>query len=280
MNPVLSIIIPCYNSEATLESTLESVLYQDFQAWEAIIVNDGSTDLTEAIALKWVNRDSRFKYFSKQNEGLGKTRNFGILKAKGKYILPLDSDNLVMNDFAQDAIDVFEKNNEVGVVYGDAEYFGERNGLWKVDQYNFKKILTGNYIDACAIYRKKNWVDVGGYDENMPYQGHEDWEFWIALGVLNVTFYHLNKITFKYFVSKYSMIRSFTDTMEQLNNDYIFKKYNKQYQKSYREIYSLFEKNERRYFNNLKSEKFVINLFTNMFFGIKFFNLSDNNFIK
>lgn len=280
MHPTLSIIIPCYNSASTLESTLESVNDQDFQDWEAIIVNDGSTDATEEMALKWVNRDNRFKYFSKQNEGLGKTRNYGILRAKGNYILPLDSDNQLMKDFAQNAIDVFEKNSEVGVVYGDAEYFGERNGLWKVDQYDFKKILAGNYIDACAIYRKKNWVEVGGYDENMPYQGHEDWEFWIALGLLNVEFYHLNKITFKYFVSKYSMIRSFTDTMERLNNDYIFKKYSKQYQKSYRDVYSLCKKNERRYVNNLKSEKFVLNLFTKTFFGFQLFKLSDNISIK
>lgn len=280
MNPILSIIIPCFNSEATLESTLESVLNQNFQDWEAIIINDGSTDSTEKIALKWVNRDNRFNYFSKQNEGLGKTRNYGILRAKGNYILPLDSDNQLMKDFAQNAIDVFDRNSEVGVVYGDAEYFGERNGLWKVDQYDFKKILAGNYIDACAIYRKKKWVEVGGYDENMPYQGHEDWEFWIALGVLNVEFYHLNKITFKYFVSKYSMIRSFTDTMEQLNNDYIFKKYSKQYQKSYRDVYLLCKKNERRYVNNLKSEKFVLNLFTKTFFGFQLFKLSDNISIK
>jgi glycosyltransferase involved in cell wall biosynthesis len=271
MNPILSIIIPCYNSEATLETTLESVLNQEFQDWEAIIINDGSTDSTEKIALNWVNRDNRFKYFSKQNEGLGKTRNYGISRAKGIYILPLDSDNQLVEDFAQDAIDVFEKNNEVGVVYGDAEYFGERKGLWKVAQYDFKKILAGNYIDACAIYRKEFWVEVGGYDENMPHQGHEDWDFWIALGVVNVEFYHLNKITFEYFVSKYSMIRSFTDAMENSNNDYIFNKYSKQYQKSYSDIYSLCKKNERKYIENLKSEKFVIDLFCKTFFGFTIF---------
>ena len=80
MNPIISIIIPCYNSEATLVSTLNSVIEQKFQDWEALIINDGSTDYTEKIALEWVNTDNRFKYFSKKNEGLGKTRNFGINK--------------------------------------------------------------------------------------------------------------------------------------------------------------------------------------------------------
>jgi glycosyltransferase involved in cell wall biosynthesis len=81
MNTILSIIIPCFNSEATLEATLTSVYNQEYQNWEAIIVNDGSTDTTEKIANKWLEIDSRFQYFYKQNEGLGKTRNFAINKA-------------------------------------------------------------------------------------------------------------------------------------------------------------------------------------------------------
>ncbi len=273
MNPILSIIIPCYNSESTLESTLESVIKQDFQDWEALIINDGSTDATEEIALRWINKDERFKYFAKPNEGLGKTRNYGIAKSKGSYILPLDSDNQLIKDFSQEAIAVFEKNQDIGVVYGDAEYFGEKTGLWKVADYDFKKMLANNYIDACAIFRKNVWVAVGGYDENMPYQGNEDWEFWIALGVLNVKFHHLNKITFKYFVSKDSMIRSYTVEMLLLNYDHISKKYRNQYQKFYRDVCLSFEKNEIKHNNNLKSEKFVIDLFCSTFFGFSIFGL-------
>ena len=276
----LSIIIPCYNAIGTLEKTLESVIAQDFQDWEAIIVNDGSTDTTEEIALRWVKKDERFKYYAKENEGLGKTRNYGIVRSSGLFILPLDSDNQLMKDFAQDAIAVFEKNCEIGVVYGDAECFGEKKGLWKIEQYDLKKILADNYIDACAIFRKKVWVEVGGYDEKMPYQGNEDWEFWIALGVLNVKFHHLNKITFKYFVSRNSMIRSFTDTMGQFNNDYIFEKYSKQYQKYYKEVYLLHEKKERNYCENLKSEKFVIDIFCTTFFRFSIFGLYKKNNIK
>jgi len=275
MSPILSIIIPCYNSEATLETTLESVLIQDFQDWEAIIVNDGSTDLTEEIALKWVNQDNRFKYFSKRNEGLGKTRNYGISRAKGSYILPLDSDNQLVRDFVHDAIEVFKKNKEVGVVYGDAEYFGEQTGLWKVEEYNFEKMLVHNYIDACAIYKKSLWQEVEGYDENMPYQGHEDWAFWISFGNINVKFYHLNKITFKYFVSNNSMIRSFTDEMVLLNQDYIVKKHSRLYHDFFCKEISKNNNLKKYFYNKLKSKKFVINLFTMMFFRIKLFNIED-----
>jgi glycosyltransferase involved in cell wall biosynthesis len=274
MNPILSIIIPCYNSQATLGTTLESVLHQDFQDWEAIIINDGSIDATEEIALKWVEKDKRFKYFLKQNEGLGKTRNYGILRAKGTYILPLDSDNQLMKDFAQNAIDVFDKNSEVGVVYGDAEYFGDTIGFWKVAEYNLEKMLVHNYIDACAIYKKELWQKVGGYDENMPYQGHEDWEYWVALGLLNTKFYHLKEITFKYYVSKSSMIRSFSEKMITENQDYIVKKYSEEYHSQYCKAISLIQKNENDFREKLKSKKVVVNIFTKMFLSFTVFKES------
>ena len=273
MSPILSIIIPCYNSEATLESTLESVLHQDFQEWEAIIVNDGSIDLTEEIALKWVYRDNRFKYFSKQNEGLGKTRNFGISRAKGKYVLPLDSDNLVAKDFANEAVSILENNIKIGVVHGDAEYFGEKSGLWKVNEFDLTKILIGNYIDACAIYRKKNWVEVGGYDENMPYQGHEDWGLWIAFGSIGVQFKYLDKITFKYRVTSNSMIHSFTANMIEANNEFVFKKYSRIYQEHFYLVHKKLTNKDRIFMEKLKSEKFVVDLFCKTFFGFTIFGM-------
>lgn len=274
MNPILSIIIPCYNSEATIESTLESVLHQDFQEWEAIIVNDGSIDLTEEIALKWVYRDKRFKYFSKQNEGIGKTRNFGILKAKGKYVLPLDSDNLVANDFAKEAIAILENNNEIGVVHGDAEYFGEKSGLWKVDEFDLTKLLIGNYIDACAIYRKVLWEKVGGYAENMPFQGHEDWELWITFGSIGVQFKYLNKITFKYRVTSNSMIHSFTEKMLEINNEYVVRKYSKLYQLQLEAIYHDMKSKEKSFNIKLRSEKFVLKLFLNTLLRCQIFRIN------
>jgi hypothetical protein len=151
-----------------------------------------------------------------------------------------------MKNFSQEAVVVFENNPDVGVVYGDAEYFGDINEIWKVDKFNLNKMLVHNYIDACAIYKKKFWEEVGGYDENMPYQGHEDWDFWISLGILNVKFYHLNKVTFKYYVSKTSMIKSFTLEMVLLNQDYIVKKYSRQYHNHYVKVYLALEKYNKK----------------------------------
>ena len=265
MKPIISIIIPCFNSTATLDATLESVLNQKYQNWEAIIVNDGSTDETEEFALRWINKDDRFKYFTKQNEGLGKTRNFGINKSIGTLILPLDSDNQLEECFVQDAVCVFENNTDIGVVYGHALYFGKKNGFWEVGDYKFEQMLVHNYIDACAIYKKKFWEEVGGYDENMPYQGHEDWELWVAFGNLGVEFYHLNKITFKYFVAKNSMSQLFTNEIILQNQDYIVEKYSRQYHQQYiKAIYLTLD------IDKLKSESFLVKTSKDLLFIILF----------
>lgn len=237
MKTLLSIIIPCYNSEDTLSETLESVIRQDFQIWEAIIVNDGSVDDTEAIALKWLERDDRIKYFKKDNGGLGSARNFGIEVAIGKYILPLDSDNIIRPLFAQKAISILEVNSEIGVVYGNAMRFGSVNKYWNVGEFNVYKMLNHNYIDACSIIRKEVFTDVGLYDVEMPNQGHEDWDLWLRVMTSNFSFHYINEITFDYRVSEDSMIRSFTDQMLEDNIDYIQRKHYKLYCEKFRKLY-------------------------------------------
>jgi glycosyltransferase involved in cell wall biosynthesis len=281
----ISIIIPCFNSEATLEGTLKSVLDQDFEEWEAIIVNDGSPDNLQTIALKYVDKDTRFKYFKKENGGLGAARNFGIKKSTGIFILPLDSDNQIEKDFVLHAIAVFENDKNVGVVHGNAEYYGEKKGLWEVGKFDLNKMLVHNYIDACAIYRKSLWEQVGGYDENMPYQGHEDWEFWISLATLKIGFHHLQKITFNYYVSDNSMIRSFTDEMVSLNQDYIVKKHCRFFHENYcrlveknNNLVSSQNKIKDNFLSKLKSEKFAVDLVCSNLFGFKIFNNKFDDF--
>jgi len=278
MKPILSIIIPCYNSQATLESTLKSILNQEFQEWEAIMVNDGSPDNLEEIALNYVEKDTRFSYFKKDNGGLGSARNYGIKKANGAYILPLDSDNQIEKNFTHDALSVFHKDPSIGVVYGNAEYYGEKIGFWEVDTFNLDKMLVHNYIDACAVYKKCLWEQVGGYDEKMPYQGHEDWEFWVALASLKVEFYHLQKITFKYYVSSSSMINSFTKDMVLENQDYIISKHSRLFHQHYRDSFKYRNKLKENLLAKLKSRKFVIDLICKTFFGFKIFNTKLDEF--
>ncbi|MFV8226701.1 glycosyltransferase family 2 protein [Christiangramia aquimixticola] len=228
----ISIIIPCFNSEKTLYQTLDSLLKQTFSNWEAIIVDDGSIDNTKSISASFILKDKRFKYYYKENKGLGKARNYGIERAEGEFILPLDSDNLVDSEFCELAIEIFKSKN-IGVVHGHAELFGEKSGLWHIEKFNFEKLLVQNYIDACAIFRKSLWEQVGGYDEKMPHQGNEDWDLWLSFGRLGVEFFHLDKVTFKYRIRTNSMIRQYSDEIRQMNENYIATKYAKEYRQVY-----------------------------------------------
>jgi len=87
----ISIIVPIYNAEKYIEKCLDSLVKQTKKELEFILVNDGSTDKTEKIIEKY--KDKRIKYFKNKNQGIGKTRNFGISKATGKYMMFLDSDD-------------------------------------------------------------------------------------------------------------------------------------------------------------------------------------------
>lgn len=91
MKPDVSIIVPIYNAEKYLKKCLDSLINQTKKELEFILINDGSTDSSEEIVKSY--QDDRIKYFKNKNQGIGKTRNFGIQKATGKYIMFLDSDD-------------------------------------------------------------------------------------------------------------------------------------------------------------------------------------------
>lgn len=89
----ISIIIPIYNAEKYLKRCIDSVVNQTKKELEIILINDGSNDNSENVIKKY--KDERIKYFKNKNQGIGKTRNFGIEKATGKYMMFLDSDDFL-----------------------------------------------------------------------------------------------------------------------------------------------------------------------------------------
>lgn len=209
MEKLVSIIIPCYNHGAFIREAIESISYSNSDELEIIIVNDGSTDAHTISVLNQLSEEG-FNVINQTNQGLGKTRNNGIKQAKGKYILPLDADNKILPVYLEKGIEILQVNNQISVVYGDPILFGDKHGLAPVGAYNLQRLMTGNYIDACAIFRKSAWEQVGGYDENMPFMGVEDWEFWLNLSFHGHKFYHLAEPSYYYRVANQSMIKKDT----------------------------------------------------------------------
>lgn len=99
MDPFFSIIIPTFNRARLLSSTIDSVLNQDYNNFELIIVDDGSTDNTSDVIEGFCSRDSRIKYFYKKNEERNIARNYGAAKAFGEYLIFFDSDDTMDKSF-------------------------------------------------------------------------------------------------------------------------------------------------------------------------------------
>ncbi|HAR72468.1 MAG TPA: glycosyl transferase family 2 [Flavobacteriaceae bacterium] len=193
--PLISVIVPCYNQSIYMDECLQSVLDQTYQNWECIIVNDGSPDNTEEVALHWVEKDTRFIYLKKENGGLSSARNAGIEKAKGEWILPLDSDDKIANQYLELASQQF--NNGYTIIYCEAEFFGDKEGKWELPVYEYNQILINNLIFCSGIYKRQDWIAVEGYDINLKY-GREDWDLWLAILNINSKVIRINYTGFYY----------------------------------------------------------------------------------
>lgn len=179
MNPKVSIIIPCYNHAQFLGEALQSVVDQSYNNWECLIVNDGSTDNTEIVSREWVKKDRRINYFYKNNSGVSNTRNFGIRKSKGEFILPLDADDRISKNYLEICLTAIENSN-FKIVYGKVVFFGEQNKGISFGEPSLQNLLIKNRIHCSGLFRKEDWKANNGYDEKMEH-GFEDWEFWINI---------------------------------------------------------------------------------------------------
>jgi glycosyltransferase involved in cell wall biosynthesis len=179
-SPLISVIIPCYNYGHFLSDALSAVKSQTFNDWECIVVNNASTDNTEEIVKQFASEDTRFKYICLLEKGVSKARNIGIQNAIGEFILPLDADDKIGNQYLGKALKILAGNKKIKIVYCRAELFGEMNGKWDLPQFSWKDFLFENMIFASCLFRKIDWERAGGYDEFFN-DGLEDWDFIIRL---------------------------------------------------------------------------------------------------
>lgn len=234
--PKISIIITCYNLGVFLEEAVTSIInYPDKYAIEIIIINDGSTEASTIEAINKIEKSyPELIVVNQNNQGLGNARNNGIAMAKGEYIIPLDADNKLRHEFISKAIQVLDNQIAIDMVHGNAQFFGEQEGLWKVKPFDISEMVLNNYIDACACFRKSTWENLGGYDVNMPIMGFEDWDLWLRMGVYGCKFKYIDEVFFDYRVREVSMINHAWDNRQELI-DYIFSKKELQYLLSLRE---------------------------------------------
>jgi glycosyltransferase involved in cell wall biosynthesis len=119
--PIVSIIIPCYNGERHIGETIQSVLDQTYQQFEIIVIDDGSTDRSKKIISSFTKEDNRISYYYQTNGGVSSARNNGLKKAKGKYIALLDADDVWYKDNLERKIKVLLENPNISWVFSDMD---------------------------------------------------------------------------------------------------------------------------------------------------------------
>ena len=150
---LFSIIIPVYNVEKFLRECLDSVLYQTCTDWEAICVNDGSTDGSDAILNEYSAKDMRFNVINKVNGGLSSARNIGFDAAKGDYVLFLDSDDWLETN----ALEVLAANmdNEDMLCFSGRRFFEADKSFQPSDQLQERHYPSGmEYYNDNALQRR------------------------------------------------------------------------------------------------------------------------------
>lgn len=153
-SPLLSVVIPCYNYGQYLPDALESVFNQTFQDWEAIVVDDGSTDPETVKLLSGLERNPRLYVHHQENQGLSTSRNHGIQLARGKYVCCLDADDTLEPTYFEKALSVLESRPETGFVYSWARMFSERGWSWQPGNFNFGALISRGEIYDNGLVKK------------------------------------------------------------------------------------------------------------------------------
>jgi glycosyltransferase involved in cell wall biosynthesis len=181
--PLITVIIPCYNSSAYISEAIESVLSQTYCNFELIVVNDGSTDNTEKTIRKYLDK---IIYLKQENAGPAAARNCGIQKAQGYYVAFLDADDLWLPDKLQMQVQAFDNYAGAALVYTKFVNFEDQSGKTlsilpdAPSGMLFDKLLIESLILLSTVMiRRELLLEAGCFDEGL--QTAEDTNLWLKI---------------------------------------------------------------------------------------------------
>jgi len=191
--PLVSIVVPAYNAESTIDETLYSVRWQTYAKLEIIVVDDGSTDSTAAHVLRNCTEDARVRLIRQPNQGLAAARNAGIASASSDYIAPVDADDLWHPAKIERQIAaMMAGGGEVGLVYTWYALIDEKSQITSsnpgpVDEGDvLQRMCRGNLIGngSSPLMLRQAILEAGGYDSTLQdrlAQGCEDWKLYFQI---------------------------------------------------------------------------------------------------
>lgn len=199
----ISVIIPCYNGARFLSQTLESLLWQTYQDWECILVDDGSTDTSRDIYFRYAERDHRFIYHSQKNSGPSVARNKGVERAVGDFIQFLDADDILPKERFLKCIAKFNAEPDSDVVYTEYSTFNERGSFTRTTPAKLPQkdifrafVLDHNRSFNAVIHEflfRKDVIVRHKFDESLPIYC-EDVECWIRIAGSGAHFTYLEEV--------------------------------------------------------------------------------------
>lgn len=175
MDPLVTVVIANYNYGRYLAEAIESVRQQDWPAVELIVIDDGSSDDSVAIASRY-----DLMLLVQANQGVCTARNNAAAHARGEFILFLDADDRLLPGAIRRLAGLLKAAGpEIGYAYGQMQYFGQRDGLFASRPFDATALARENYIPATTLLRKAAFDRVGGFDRGFTLR--EDWELFIRL---------------------------------------------------------------------------------------------------
>lgn len=219
---MISIIIPSYNQQDYLPDAIESALAQP--ASEVIVIDDGSTDNSLDIAQGYEKHG--VKVISQVNKGLASARNTGIMNASGEWILPLDADDILLDDCVEILIDYISKNPDVDVISPSFREFGASNAdVVLMPNPTIDDFWAGNRVGYCSVIRKSALLEIGGYSPRMV-EGWEDYHLWFNLLKRGKKLITIPDIIWLYRVKPESMytesVKHSDKLWAQINKDFLY----------------------------------------------------------
>jgi glycosyltransferase involved in cell wall biosynthesis len=185
--PLVSVIVPCFNHGRYLHDCVDSILEQDYPELEIVVVDDASTEASTIEMLSEVEADARVSVLRQaRNSGPSAARNRAIAASRGRYVLPVDADNLLAPGAISSMVEQLQGTGErVGFIYPNCQYFGTRDDYFQPSSYNPFLLMEGNYCDTCSLIDREVFEAGLGYAEDIEF-GHEDWDFALKLAAHGV----------------------------------------------------------------------------------------------
>jgi glycosyltransferase involved in cell wall biosynthesis len=221
---MISIIIPSYNQQEYLSDAIESALTQTTAPLEIIVVDDGSTDSSVAIARSYVDNRTpgQVKVISQVNKGLASARNTGIMNATGEYILPLDADDMLMDNCLERILAMI-RETDADIVAPSFKQFGVHNHEVVLGDPTLADFRSANRIGYFSAIRRSKLLEVGGYSPRMIW-GYEDYALWFDLLKRGARLVTIKEVLVMYRTKEQSMIHEaqahHVELMQQIMKDH------------------------------------------------------------